>query len=126
MRRQLGKFLPIVLLAMAVQILAPIAACWATGFVASDPLSTAVICHSNGASDTGNPTDQPGGPHVHDVLCCLVCASHAAPSFNTPPPFSVAMPQRLSERVIWHKFAPERLGARAGSIAQARAPPAFS
>ena len=126
MRRQLGKFLPIVLLAMAVQILAPIAACWATGFVASDPLSTATICHTYGGSDTGSPTDQPGGPHVHDVLCCLACASHAAPSFNAPPQFFVAIPHRLSERVIWHRFALGLLGTRAGSAAQARAPPAFS
>jgi hypothetical protein len=126
MRRQLGKFFPIVLLAMVVQILAPIAACWATGVVASDPLSSAIICHSNGASDTGSPTDQPVGPHVHDVLCCLACAGHAAPSFNAPPQFFVATPQRLSQRVIWHSFAAELFGARAGSLAQARAPPAFS
>jgi hypothetical protein len=126
MRRRLRKFLPIVLLALVVQVLAPIAACWATGFVASDPLSTAVICHSNGASGAGGPIDQPAGPHVHDVLCCLACAGHAAPSFNAPPHFFVAIPQRLSERVIWHKFALELFGTGAGSAAQARAPPAFS
>jgi hypothetical protein len=126
MRRRLRKFLPVVLMALVVQILAPIAACWATGFVASDPFSTAIICHSNGASDTGSPADQPVGPHVHDVLCCLVCAGHAAPSFNTPPQLFVAIPQRQFQRIAWQKFAPELLGARAGSLAQARAPPAFS
>ena len=50
MRRRLQKFLPIVLIALVVQILAPIAACWATGMAASDPLQAAFICHDNAAS----------------------------------------------------------------------------
>jgi hypothetical protein len=125
MRRRLEKFLPIVLLALVVQILAPIAACWATGVVASDPLSTAIICHTDGPSDTGTPTDQ-GGAHVHDSLCCLACASHAAPSFDAPPQFLAVAPYRLSKRVVWHKLAPGLLGTRPGSLAQARAPPSMS
>jgi hypothetical protein len=125
MRRRLEKFLPIVLLALAVQILAPVAACWATGLVASDPLSTAVICHTNGTSDIGGPTDQTGGPHVHDVLCCLVCAGHAAPSLNAPPQLYAVAPQRLSERVVWRKLDRASFRSRAGASAQARAPPAL-
>ena len=50
MRRRLRKFLPIVLIAVMVQILAPIAACWAASIAASDPLHAAVICHDNSAS----------------------------------------------------------------------------
>jgi hypothetical protein len=54
MRRRLRKFLPIVMLAVAVQILAPIAACWAASIAASDPLGSALgsafICHDNAAS----------------------------------------------------------------------------
>jgi hypothetical protein len=38
MRSRLQKFLPVVLIALAVQVLAPIAACWAAAIAMSDPL----------------------------------------------------------------------------------------
>ena len=81
MRRRLRKFLPIVLIALAVQILAPIAACWAAGVAASDPLATAAICH-----DASNQADQPGqtGQHAHDSTCALCCLAHAGASSDTP------------------------------------------
>jgi Protein of unknown function (DUF2946) len=128
MRRRLRKFLPIVLMALVVQILAPIAACWAAGVVASDPLAAAAICHDSAASaaDSDNQTDQGGSSHIHDGVCCLVCGGHVAASLDAPPQLSVAVPYRQSERVVWHRFAPELLAARTGSLAQARAPPALS
>ena len=39
MRRRFQKYLPIVLVALMVQIFAPIGACWAAAVVASDPLA---------------------------------------------------------------------------------------
>jgi len=48
MRRRLRNFLPIVLMALAVQIFAPIGACWAASIAASDPLHAAAICHDDG------------------------------------------------------------------------------
>jgi Protein of unknown function (DUF2946) len=128
MRRRLRKFLPIVLMALVVQILAPIAACWAAGVVASDPLAGAAICHDSSAAapDNDSPTDQGGGLHIHDGLCCLACGSHVGASLDTPPQPSIGVPYRCSKRVVWYKFAPEPLGARSGVLAQARAPPAFS
>ncbi|HVX79600.1 MAG TPA: DUF2946 domain-containing protein [Bradyrhizobium sp.] len=128
MRWRLRKFLPIVLMALVVQILAPIAACWAAGVAVSNPLIAAAICHDSAASasDSSNQTDQGGTPHIHDGLCCLVCGGHVVASLDTPPQPSVGVPYRRSERIIWHKFAAELLGARTGSLAQARAPPAFS
>ena len=42
MRARLQKFLPIVLLALAMQVLAPIAACWAAGQAVADPLGAGV------------------------------------------------------------------------------------
>jgi Protein of unknown function (DUF2946) len=128
MRRRLRKFLPIVLMALMVQILAPIAACWAAGIAASDPLATAVICHNSAgsASDSGNQSDQGGSPHIHDGLCCLVCGGHVGASLDVPPQPLIGAPHRHSERVVWHKFAPELFGARTGSLPQARAPPALS
>ncbi len=96
MRRRLRNFLPIVLMALMVQILAPIAACWAAGIVASDPLANAAICHDSAASasDSGNQTDPGGNPHVHDGACCLVCGGHIAASLDAPPQLPVSMPYR--------------------------------
>jgi hypothetical protein len=128
MRRRLRKFLPIVLMALMVQILAPIAACWAAGIAASDPLAMATICHDGAASvsDSGSQKDQGGSPHIHDGLCCLACGSHVGASLDAPPLPSIGVPYRHAQRVIWHSFAPEQVGARTGSFAQARAPPELS
>lgn len=51
MRRRLERFLPIVVLALVMQILAPIAASWAAGITVADPLQSASICHSDGTPD---------------------------------------------------------------------------
>jgi Protein of unknown function (DUF2946) len=124
MRRRLRKFLPIVLVALAVQILAPIAACWAAGIAASDPLHAAIICHDEGAQ-SGNPTDRTGGPHSHDGACALCCAAHANAAFDAPHAM-VALPYRQTIRVVWREVAPELLATRVGAHAQARAPPSIS
>ena len=63
MRRRLWKFLPIVLMALAVQIFAPIGACWAASIAASDPLHAAPICSGGaalGADQTGQTGEKPG------------------------------------------------------------------
>ncbi|HEX3170896.1 MAG TPA: DUF2946 family protein, partial [Burkholderiales bacterium] len=69
--RRLKNFLPIVLIALAVQIFAPIGACWAAAIAASDPLAGAVICHGSAAPGAGQ-TDQTGH-RAHDG-CCSVCS----------------------------------------------------
>ena len=69
--RRLKNFLPIVLIALAVQIFAPIGACWAATIAASDPLAGAVICHGSGGPGAGQ-TDQTGH-RAHDG-CCSVCS----------------------------------------------------
>src|SRR5262245_1055595 len=118
MRRRLRKFLPIVLMALVVQILAPIAACWAVGIAVSDPLAAATICHdsSASASDSGNSTDQGGTLHIHDGLCCLACGSHAGASLDAPPQPSIGTLDRRAERVVWREFASELLGSRSSSL----------
>src|ERR1700712_3596180 len=123
MRRRLGKFLPIVLIAVLVQIFAPIGATWAASIVASDPLHVAVICHGNAAS-VPNPSDQSGQPRAHD--CCSVCnVVHTGGPVATPQA-AVATPWRHAARVAWRDTAPDLFGSRAGSHAQARAPPSIS
>jgi hypothetical protein len=121
MRRRVGKFLPIVLVALLVQIFAPIGATWAASIAASDPLSAAVICH--GASTS--PTDQSGQHRAHDGCCSVCSVVHTGAPVDTPQA-AVATPPRYAERVVWLDTAPDLFRSRAGSHAQARAPPILS
>jgi hypothetical protein len=121
MRRRLGKFLPIVLIAVLAQVFAPIGATWAASIAASDPLHAAAICHGNAASA---PNDQSGQPRAHD--CCSVCnVVHTGGPVATPQA-AVVTPWRHAARVAWRDTAPDLFSSRAGSHAQARAPPSFS
>ena len=126
MRRRLRKFLPIVMLAVAVQILTPIAACWAAGIAASDPLAVATICHDT-AGPPDNQADQPGhtGNPVHDGACALCCLAHAGTSLDTPATTAVE-PYRHPLRVVWQDVTSELQDSRGGGHAQARGPPAIS
>ena len=124
MRRRLRKFLPIVLIALAVQILAPIGACWAASIAASNPLHAAAICHGDAASTT-DPSGQTGGHRAHDGACSICCAAQASVSVDTPQA-TVTAPYRQSERVVWLARAPDLFGSRTGSHAQARAPPSLT
>jgi Protein of unknown function (DUF2946) len=124
MRRRLKNFLPIVLIALVVQIFAPIGACWAASIAAADPLARAVICHGNAASTPGEP-DQTGHRAHHG--CCSVCSvlQTGAP-VDVPQTAEATAFERRSEPVAWLDFAPGLLGAVAGFHPQARAPPSIS
>jgi hypothetical protein len=124
MRARLQKFLPVVLLALAMQVLAPIAACWAAGQAVADPLSATVICHS--VSEQGTRGDQDGSPTAHAGACALCCLAQANASFDSPPHATLSVPIRHAERVVWHAADPSALAADKGSSAQARGPPHFS
>jgi hypothetical protein len=121
MRRRLRKFLPIVMLALTVQIFAPIAACWAASIAASDPLHGAVICHPDAAAGSGQ-TDQTGQPRAHDGCCSICSVVHSGAPVGAPQG-AIAAPYFQSARVGWRDRAPDLIGSRTGSHAQARAPP---
>lgn len=124
MRARLQKFLPIVLLALVMQVLAPIAACWADGRAVADPLAAGVICHSVG--EQGAPNDQNGVPTAHAGACVLCCLAQANTSFDSPQHAMLSIPFRHAERVVWRE-ADWSVGATHGSSnAQARAPPRIS
>jgi Protein of unknown function (DUF2946) len=121
MRRRLKNFLPVVLIAPVVQIFAPIGACWAASIAASDPLARAVICHGNGAPDAGQT-----GHRAHDG-CCSVCSVLQTGAPADVPQIATAIAiERDHARVVWIAFTQDRFASRAGSHAQARAPPAIS
>ena len=121
MRRRLRNFLPIVLIALTAQILAPIAVSWAATLAISDPLRAAEICSTGAVSGTGQ-SDQSGAPRMHDGACSICCVAHAAAPVDTPEA-PVAVPFRRFDRVVWLDRTPDLLGSRTGSNSQARAPP---
>ena len=121
MRRRLRKLLPIVLMAVAVQIFAPIAACWAATIVASDPLRGPAICHDDGAANSGQ-SDQSGQPRAHDGCCSACNLVHAGAPVDTPQA-TIETAYLQPGRVVWHDVAADRLASRTGFHAQARAPP---
>jgi hypothetical protein len=125
MRRRLQKYLPIVLIALMVQIFAPIGACWAAAIAASDPLRTAEICHdtASGAGEQGDQTGQHGG---HGSACAICCLASAGASVDTPRVEAFAVPYRETVRIAWHDQAADLSVSRTGSNAQARAPPSLT
>jgi hypothetical protein len=125
MRRRLHNYLPIVLIALMVQVFAPIGACWAAAMAASDPLATAEICH-DGASAAGQQGDQTGQHNEHGGACAICCLASAGASIDTPMIATFAVPYRETARIAWHDQATDLSASRAGSNAQARAPPSLS
>ncbi|WP_407174710.1 DUF2946 domain-containing protein [Bradyrhizobium sp. STM 3562] len=121
MQRLQRKFLPVLLIALVAQILAPIVACWATAAVTSDPLQIAQICHGAPGGTSGG-SDQ-GDPRAHDEACILCCAVQASASGNAPQQAAFTIPYRQTTRVVWSAAAPRQPQSRIGSNTQARAPP---
>ena len=123
MRRRLGRFLPIVMLALLVQFFAPVAACWAAAQVASDPLAGALICsHDAGATSQDGRSDQQqaqGG-------CCSLCCVAQTVTPTDDPQSSFSKLERPAATVVWFDAAPVLPLLRTASNAQARGPPALS
>src|SRR5207244_4877683 len=97
--RRLKNFLPIVLIALIVQIFAPIGATWAASIAASDPLAGAVICHG-GAPSTSGQADQTNGHRAHDG-CCSVCSVLATGAPVDAPQAAAIAVDRAPGRVAW-------------------------
>ncbi|WP_353700886.1 DUF2946 domain-containing protein [Bradyrhizobium sp. INPA03-11B] len=123
MRRRLKNFLPIVLVALLVQIFAPIGACWAASLAASDPLAAATICHGDAGSG-GGQGDQTGHD-AHDGCCSACSVLQTGAPVDNPQVAAQAAP-RVPSRIVWLDFASEFDGSRAHLAAQARAPPLLS
>jgi hypothetical protein len=121
MRRRLKKFLPIVLIAVLVQIFAPIGATWAASIAASDPLHAVPICHGAATS----VPDQSGPPGAHDGCCSVCSVLHGGAPLPTPQA-AAKIPFSHAVGVVWLDTTPDLFSSRAGAHAQARAPPAFS
>jgi hypothetical protein len=124
MRQRLENFIPIVLLAVLVQLFALIAAFRVVAYAAADPLYMASIC-SGMTSATDVPATPPGTAHAHGD-CAFCPASHGGANALDPPrPLFVSL-QRSYQLVSWLEAADPVPAIRVGSNAQARAPPQLS
>lgn len=123
MRRRLERFLPIVMLALLVQLLAPVASCWAAVHAASDPFAAAICAHDY----SGAPQDGQGdrSQAQHNGCCGLCCVAHtAAPTPDPQAAFSAI--ERPVVSVVWRDAAAPLPPVRAASNGQARGPPIHS
>jgi Protein of unknown function (DUF2946) len=123
MRRRLERFIPIVLLVVLVQLLAPIAAFRVVAYASSDPLYAASIC-----SDMAASSDQQNAPSPHPHgECCAICAIGHAGGIAFEPPSPVFLTLQLQfQKIAWLEAARPTPTVRLGSNAQARAPPFIS
>lgn len=122
MRQRLQLLIPMLLVALMVQILAPIGASWAAALAISDPLRAVEICHSDSA---GSPSqDHQDSSHAHDG-CALCCTAQAAAALDAPPSVTVILPYRQAYAVSWQAHALTSFVTRVGSNRQARAPPSL-
>ena len=125
MRRRLEIFIPIVLLSIMVQLLAPIAAFRVVAHAVSDPLYMATICSGMGSSQDDSQTNSV--KPQHGANCCGFCGvSHGGAVAVDPPALIFVVLQRQHQLVTWLQAADPLPPARAGWHAQARAPPSFS
>jgi hypothetical protein len=127
MRRALKHIIPIVMLAVLVQILAPIAMI-RVAVAAFDPLNSAPICsaHVDSGENSSSEDNSSGKSLPSHATCCPLCAvgqplviPPADPAASIVPPWS------------WRTFAfiaadQTRLTQLLRGSAQARAPPALS
>jgi hypothetical protein len=122
--RRLKRYFPIFMIALMVQILAPIGVNVAFAAAVSDPLAAAEICHQTAPSQGD---DQGGQRQTHDASCVLCCGFNAsAAAFSSPEPISWAAPYRVTSDIVWRDEAPLLADSRTGSNAKARAPPSIS
>jgi hypothetical protein len=124
MRRRLEVFIPIVLLSIMVQLLAPIGAFRVVAQAVSDPLYLATICSGMASSQDDSQTT--ALKPQHGANCCGFCGvSHGGAVAVDPPPLIFVALERQYRLVAWLEATEPMPPVRAGSHAQARAPPSI-
>jgi Protein of unknown function (DUF2946) len=126
MRRRLELFIPIVVLAVLVQLIAPIAAFRVVAYATSDPLYLASICTETASSSASQPTAPAKNQHAHGECCAFCGAGHGATLALASPPLIFVTLQRQYQQISWLEAADPMPTVRVGSNTQARAPPSFS
>jgi DUF2946 family protein len=124
-RRRLQSWLPIALLAVMLQLAAPIGAAWFAAAAFADPLRGSEICHSD-PDAVPAPASQTGDQHACAVDCLICCTLHAGGALDAPRAPALIVPRLAISRIAWSGTALILARAHAGSNTQARAPPIFS
>ena len=128
MRRRLRKFLPIVLIALMVQIFAPIGAMLGGQHRRfRSPACGVPICHGGGRLDTRPRTDQTGQHRAHDG-CLLGVLRGCMPARSLGHAADPGRRRPIGTPCGWSGTTQRRncSGSRTGAHAQARAPPSIS
>jgi hypothetical protein len=126
LRQRLCRYLPVALLAVLLQILAPVAASAMTAatIASFDPFGGAVICH---AETDGAPSHRDADRTACGLDCVMCCVLHAAMTSGAwPAPAHVVAPQRSVERIDWAARELRLVHLPAWSQAQPRGPPVIS
>ncbi len=121
MRRRIGRYLPIVMFAVLMQLFAPIGATWAAASAHADPLGFASICSPSG--NHGGEDGSSSAPASHSTCCPLCVLAHAGSTVLTPPDAPFVALQLSYQRVVWLTERPVPQSRAGASHAQARAPP---
>lgn len=124
MRKRLEHLIALVVLAVVVQLFAPIAAFRVVAYAASDPLYLESTCSGFASGDQQAPTSKTSHS---PAKCCGFCSiSHGAGTAVAPPSAIFVSIQRHYQLLSWLEAADPIQLARIGSNTQARAPPAIS
>ncbi len=121
MRRRLGRLLPIVMLAMLVQIFAPIAACRALSDTFGDPAAGVICTHA--ADDS---ISQQADHQEASGACCTLCCVGTSATPAADPQASIVDVERDTKAVRWRDLTFILPSSAVGSNAQARGPPGIS
>jgi hypothetical protein len=124
-RRRLQSWLPIALLALLLQIAAPIGAAWFAAAAFADPLRGTEICHSD-PDAAPVPNDQGGDQRACGIDCLICCVLHAGGALDAPRAPALVVPRLAISRMAWLGDALILARAQSGSNAWARAPPLLS
>ena len=125
MRRRLEIYIPIVLIALWVQILAPLAAFGVIVQAASNPLLMSEICH--GAASQDDVKTVPANSRDDSATCCTVCSIGHGGALALDPPMAVFVRLQLDyQKLSWLDATDPVRVIKARSTAQARAPPLSS
>ncbi|ABQ36566.1 MULTISPECIES: DUF2946 family protein [Bradyrhizobium] len=121
-RGWIARALPLAMLALIIQLLAPVAssAMAAAAMAAVDPLAGAVICH---AEPDAPPSSRDTDRTACGLDCVMCCVLHAAAVLDAPPAPTCAAPQRGCVRIAWRGRELGLIHLLARSQTQPRAPP---
>jgi len=124
-RRWYRSFLPIVVLAVLMQWLAPVGAFRVVAKMVSDPLAMSSLCA--GMTTTADDQHATDDSFVSLGSCCAPCGIGAsAPSPEGSPQAIFSVLQRNYKRVIWLEAQHRPPPVLHGSNTRARAPPRMS